>query len=262
MPFNPNSADFNPKKSLGQNFLVDDNIARKIVNSFNIQDNDLILEIGPGYGSLTKHLIHKTKDFLAIELDKNISKYLTDTYKDIKIINTDFLELELIEIQKAYLKNIRIIGNIPYNITSQIIFHIIGNRSVVNDILIMMQYEVAQRIVAKPRTKNYGILSVFSQCYSTPKLMFKIPPQCFKPKPDIFSGMVYFDLTKNIADKINNEDLFRKIVRTSFGKRRKVLRNSLKEMDLNLEQIDFDLSKRPEELSALDFIKLSNIINL
>jgi 16S rRNA (adenine1518-N6/adenine1519-N6)-dimethyltransferase len=260
MPFNLNSINFNPKKSLGQNFLVDDNIARKIVNSFNVKDDDLVLEIGPGYGALTKHLIPKSKNLVAVELDKGISKFLNETFADLKIVNRDFLEINLDELYQIHGKKIRVIGNIPYNITSQILFHIIDHRFFVNDVVIMMQLDVAQRIIAKPRTKAYGILSIFSQCYSSPKLLFKIPPQCFNPKPRVFSGMVYFDFNNNIADRINNEDLFRKIVRTSFGKRRKVLRNSLKDLNLDLNRIDFDLSKRPEELSVIDFINFSNMV--
>jgi 16S rRNA (adenine1518-N6/adenine1519-N6)-dimethyltransferase len=263
MAFDKTNMKDKPKKSLGQNFLVDDNFSRKIIDSMNFKKDDIVLEIGSGYGSLTKHIIDKSENIISVELDREISAYLNQTYSQINVINEDFLKVNLKKISESYKGKLRILGNIPYNITSQILFHIFDNREYVQDSLIMMQLELCQRLTAKPKTKDYGILSVFSQIFSEPKLLFKIPPTCFYPKPRVLSGMVYFDLSKDKSEKITNEENFRKVVRTAFGKRRKMLSNSLKDLNLNfnLNEIDFDFNKRPEELTPEDFIFLSGEIN-
>ena len=251
-----------PKKSLGQNFLIDENISRKTVKLLDVKPEDYFLEIGPGYGSLTKYLIEQTKNLICVEIDKEIFKNISEKYSDIKIINEDVLKINFNSLAEG-IDRLRVVGNIPYNITSQIIFHIIDQREKIKDLTIMVQLEVAERIIAKPKSKEYGILSVISQAYSTPKLLFKVPPQCFFPKPKVYSGMLHFDFTNNLNNKIVNHNLFRKLVRTTFAKRRKILKNSLKDIDekLDLNAFDMYLSKRPEELSIHEFIDLSNKIN-
>jgi 16S rRNA (adenine1518-N6/adenine1519-N6)-dimethyltransferase len=262
MSFDKSKMKEKPKKSLGQNFLIDDNFSRKIIDSMNFGKNDIVLEIGPGYGSLTKHIITKSENIISVELDSEISVYLKQTFPEINVINNDFLKVNLKEIAGQYNGKLRILGNIPYNITSQILFHIFDNREFVSDALIMMQLDVCQRMIAKPKTKEYGILSVFSQIFSKPKLLFKIPPTCFYPKPRVFSGMVYFEFQDNKTQLITDDENFRKVVRTAFGKRRKMMSNSLKDLNLNfnLNEIDFDFNKRPEELTPNDFIYLSGEI--
>jgi len=248
-----------PKKSLGQNFLTDENISRKTVNLLNIQPDDYFLEIGPGYGSLTKNLIEQTKNLVCVEIDNDIAEKITVEYPDIKVINDDILNIKYDSMVTAGNK-LRIVGNIPYNITSQIVFQAIDQRESVRDLTIMVQLEVAERIVAKPRTKAYGILSVVAQAYSEPKLLFKIPPQCFFPQPNVQSGILHFDFSINYEKQIIDHALFRKLIRTTFAKRRKMMSNSIEDMgkDLNFKIIDFDFSKRPEELSVEEFIELSN----
>lgn len=252
-----------PKKSLGQNFLIDENISRKTVKLLDIKPEDYFLEIGPGYGSLTKYLIEQTKNLICVEIDKEIFQNISEKYAGIKIINEDVLNINFDSLTEGNYK-LRVVGNIPYNITSQIIFHIIDQREKIKDLTIMVQLEVAERIIAKPKSKEYGILSVITQTYSTPKLLFKVPPQCFFPKPKVYSGMLHFDFTNSFNDKIMNHNLYRKLVRTTFAKRRKILKNSLKDIDENLDLNKFDiyLNKRPEELSVSDFIDLSNQINM
>ena len=248
-----------PKKSLGQNFLTDENISRKTVHLLNIEQSDVVLEIGPGYGSLTKHLLEKTKNLICVEIDNDIAEKIKADFPEITLIHDDILNVKFDPLMREG-KKLRVTGNIPYNITSQIIFHAIDQRELVRDLTIMVQLEVAERIVAKPKTKAYGILSVVSQAYSTPKLLFKIPPDCFFPKPRVFSGILYFDFRNNPSAEIKDHTLFRKVVRTVFAKRRKMLSNGIKDLsqDIDFKTIDFDFTKRPEELSVHDFILLSN----
>jgi 16S rRNA (adenine1518-N6/adenine1519-N6)-dimethyltransferase len=251
-----------PKKSLGQNFLIDDNISRKIVNLLDIDPNDEFIEIGPGYGSLTKYILEKTKYLTCVEIDSTIAKKITADFPSLKIINDDILNVSLSNIINSP-KKLRIIGNIPYNITSQIIFHIIDQRELVKDLTIMLQLEVAQRIVANPKTKAYGILSVMIQAYSKPTLLFKIPPTCFFPKPRVDSGIISLDFSKTHNAQIKNHNIFRKLVRTTFAKRRKILSNSIKDLSDNFDYktINFNFTQRAEELSVEEFIKLSNMIS-
>ena len=251
-----------PKKSLGQNFLVDENISRKTVNLLDIDPNDEFLEIGSGYGSLTKYIFEKTKYLTCVEIDSTIAKKIANEYPSLKIINDDILNVSLSKISSNQ-KKIRIIGNIPYNITSQIIFHVIEQREFVKDLTIMIQLEVAQRIIATPKTKTYGILSVVTQAYSEPSLLFKIPPTCFFPKPRVESGIIHFDFSKTHNSQIKNHNIFRKLVRTTFAKRRKILSNSIKDIsdEFDHKTINFNFTKRAEELSVKEFIELSNIIS-
>jgi len=251
-----------PKKSLGQNFLIDENISRKTVSLLDIVPNDQFLEIGPGYGSLTKHILEKTKHLTCVEIDLTIAEKITSDYPSIKIINDDILNISLGNVTDKQNK-IRITGNIPYNITSQIIFHIIEQRDFVRDLTIMVQLEVAQRIVANPKTKAYGILSVITQAYSKPLLLFKIPPTCFFPKPRVESGIIQLDFNQTHDSEISNHKIFRKLVRTTFAKRRKILSNSIKDLFecFDYKTISFDFTKRAEELSVSDFINLSNMIS-
>jgi 16S rRNA (adenine1518-N6/adenine1519-N6)-dimethyltransferase len=251
-----------PKKSLGQNFLIDENISRKTLSLLDIDPNDEFIEIGPGYASLTKYILEKTKHLTCVEIDSVIAEKIAAEYPSLKIINDDILNVLLGKLSSNP-KKLRIIGNIPYNITSQIIFHVIDQREFVKDLTIMIQLEVAQRIVATPKTKAYGILSVITQSYSKPALLFKIPPTCFFPKPRVESGIIYFDFSKTHNDQIKNHSIFRKLVRTTFAKRRKILSNSIKDIsdDFDCKTINFDFTKRAEELSVEDFIELSNMIS-
>lgn len=251
-----------PKKSLGQNFLIDENISRKTVKALNIQNDDYFLEIGPGYGSLTKYLLNETQNIICVELDKNIFEKMIVEYENIKILNKDILKINFKSLIGSD-KQLRVVGNIPYNITSQIIFHTIDQREYIKDLTIMVQLEVAERIIAKPRSKEYGILSVVTQAYTKPKLLFKVPPQCFYPKPKVYSAMLYLNFEENLSNYISNHDLFRKVVRVVFAKRRKILSNSLKDINdnIDLKKLSINLSKRPEELEVKEFIDLSNEIN-
>ena len=248
-----------PKKALGQHFLNNKIVAEKIVES--LSDYQNILEIGPGTGILTQFLLKKKIDLRLVEIDNESVNFLISKLKINKniIYNQDFLKLNLSELFEN--KNFSIIGNFPYNISSQILFKIIDNRELISEMCGMFQYEVAERICEKEGTKKYGILSVLTQAFFDTKLLFEVPNKFFVPPPKVNSAVILLKRKKNL--KINcNEKLFFKIVKISFQQRRKTLRNSLKQLNLtdNLrEHIIFD--KRPEQLSVNQFVDLTNLIN-
>jgi len=248
------------KKKLGQHFLTDLNIARRIVETLDFTNYKRVLEIGPGMGVLSQFIISKTKDLYLIEVDKESVKYLKEKYTELKsnIIEEDFLKINLKE--KLGEKSFAIIGNFPYNISSQIIFKAIENRNVVHTLVGMFQLEVAKRICETPGSKIYGILSVLVQAFYNAEFILSLDPLQFTPPPKVNSGVIR--LTRKIKPTLNcDEILFFKIVKTSFQQRRKTLRNSLKVFNLsdNIKE-DVIFGRRPETLSVDDFVHLTNII--
>jgi 16S rRNA (adenine1518-N6/adenine1519-N6)-dimethyltransferase len=255
-----------PKKSLGQNYLTDENICRNIVDSFNISADDDVIEIGPGQGAITKYILEKTKNLTVVEFDRNNCAILKNKFPGLNIVNRDFLKFEInnteVHIPAVLAQNKkRIIGNIPYNITTEIIFKLIDERTHIKDVQLMIQEEVAQRFAASPNSKVYGIPSVFVQVFSEPKLLFKVSKNCFYPKPKVDSRVIQFDFSKSMENKINDITFFRKFVRTAFGTRRKTLKNSLSSLNLDLSKADFDFTRRAETVSVNEFIELSNIFS-
>lgn len=247
-----------PKKYLGQHFLKDSNISKKIVEGLVSKKLNSIIEIGPGMGILTQHLINsKTKTYF-IEIDKESITYLNNVFPEIKdsIINEDFLKIDLAQFKAP----IGLIGNFPYNISSQILFKLIENRGKIEELVGMFQFEVAKRICAPPGSKTYGILSVLVQAFYSAEFLFSLSPHHFNPPPKVNSGVI--KLTKKNTQFLDcDEKLFFKIVKTSFQQRRKTLRNSLKSFNLpiNIKE-DAIFEKRPEALSVDDFILLTNMI--
>ena len=251
---------FNPKKNLGQHFLKDLKIADKIVNSLNRDKKDLIIEIGPGKGILTQNLVKKYSNLYLIEIDKDLLPLLKLNFPKLKkkILNIDFLKFSFDDFFKK--KNISIIGNFPYNVSSQIIFKIIDNIDYVDCLVGMFQKEVAKRICEKPGSKTYGIISVLTQLYFDAKYLFTVSPEVFTPKPKVFSGVIYLKKKKKISINCNKK-LLHKIIKTSFQQRRKTLRNSLKSLKIPksiTEDSIFDL--RPEKITGEDFIALTELI--
>lgn len=249
-----------PKKSLGQNYLTDENICKNIVDSFNISADDEVIEIGPGQGAITKYILEKTKNLTVVEFDRNNCAILKEKFPGLNIINIDFLKYVLNPQPQIRNPKLRIIGNIPYNITTEIVFKLIDERAKIKDAQLMIQEEVAQRFAAKHGSKVYGIPSVFVQVFSEPKLLFKVSKNCFYPKPKVDSRVIQFDFTKSIENKINDITFFRKFVRTAFGTRRKTLKNSLSSLELDLSKADFDFTRRAETVSVNEFIELSNCL--
>jgi 16S rRNA (adenine1518-N6/adenine1519-N6)-dimethyltransferase len=256
-----------PKKSLSQNYLTDDNICRKIVNSLDIKDKDLIIEIGAGQGALTRYILQKTSNFIAIELDKDNCIHLQKSLPDLKLINADFLNIDIVKSVKRYFRHkysneneirIRVIGNIPYNITSDILFKLFDYRRYIDDALLMIQEEVAQRLTAAPNSKSYGITSVFTQVFTLPKLLFKVSRNCFFPKPGVDSRIIQLSFNSVLENKIDDINIFKRVVKMSFSSRRKTLKNCLSKNGFRLNDIDFDFSRRAETLKVEEFIFLSN----
>ncbi len=256
-----------PVKYLGQHFLKDKNIAKKIAEAINPKPDDIIVEIGAGEGFLTEQFVGKVRKVFAIEIDKRAVDFLKvrfgseDLLKEdkIEILHQDFLELDLKMFEK--IGKIRLIGNIPYSITSSIIFKAIENRILIKDLIIMVQLEVAQRIVSKPDVKDYSILSVMCQAYSKPEILFRVSRNVFYPKPNVTSAVIRLDFeSSELSSKIIDDAFFKKVVKVIFNKRRKILKNTLMELfDKEiLSQIEFDLNKRPEQLSVEEIIELSN----
>ncbi|MFY0689421.1 MAG: 16S rRNA (adenine(1518)-N(6)/adenine(1519)-N(6))-dimethyltransferase RsmA [Cyclobacteriaceae bacterium] len=244
-----------PKKHLGQHFLIDENIARKIVDSISQEDDRNIIEVGPGTGVLTQHLITHPK-FSALDVDKESVEYLKRIYPahSDKIVLKDFLHQDLGE------EKVNVIGNFPYNISSQIFFKIYESRQVVDEVVCMIQKEVADRIAAHEGNKTYGILSVLLQAFFKVEYLFTVKPGVFNPPPKVNSAVIR--LKRNTIERLDcDERMFKRVVKAGFGKRRKTLRNALKELNLPQElTVNEVFDKRAEQLSVNDFIHLTSKI--
>lgn len=248
-----------PLKRFGQNYLQDKNTILKIISQFSPHADDFILEIGPGAGALTNELVNKCNNLYAVEIDKRVIDDLKNKFPTINLINKDILDLDFSSIAAT---KIRVIGNIPYNITSPILFKLLENREKVSDALLMVQYEVAKRITGKRGTKDYGILSVILNHFTEAQLCFKISPNVFYPKPKVDSAIVQINFKKDFHPEIE-DDFFMKVVKASFGNRRKTLKNSLGNSifkSINFNHLHFDLTRRAEELTSEEFIELSKLI--
>ena len=249
------------KKHLGQHFLKDENIAQKIANTLSLNGYKHVLEIGPGMGVLTKYLLAKKEvTTYVIEIDTESVEYLRSQYIQLipRIIEEDFLNFNLNTFFQD--NQFAVIGNYPYNISTQIVFKVLENRSLIPEFSGMFQKEVAQRICEKEGSKTYGILSVLVQAFYHTDYLFTVPPQVFLPPPKVDSGVLRLTRKANYTLKCN-EELFFKVVKTAFQQRRKILRNSLKTLNLsdNLRE-DVIFGKRPEQLSVIEFIKLTTLI--
>ncbi|HDS06193.1 MAG TPA: ribosomal RNA small subunit methyltransferase A [Bacteroides sp.] len=244
-----------PKKHLGQHFLTDISIARRIVDSLQVAKDDTVLEIGAGKGILTGLLLQKEIRLLTVEIDHESVVYLLKKWPVLKgmLIENDFLRLDLDRIIRG---PYHVIGNFPYNISSQIFFRILEQRMRITSVVCMVQKEVADRITSRPGSRQYGILSVLLGAYFDTERLFAVRPGSFFPPPKVTSGVIR--LMRNSFQTLPcDEKLFFRVVKTTFNQRRKMLRNSLKSILLNLDGQTELLSKRPEELDVPEFIELT-----
>ena len=246
-----------PKKSLGQHYLKDENIARKVVNSLEANSLSHVIEVGPGSGILTKFLFQNERyTTWAVEIDQHSITLLQDMFPDKhdNILHRNFLKLDPGELTQD---PIAIIGNFPYNISSQIFFKILENRSQVQEAVCMIQKEVAERISAPHGSKTYGILSVLLQAFYSVDYLFTVGPQVFNPVPKVHSAVIR--LVRNNTWKLDcDEDMFFRVVKTSFNQRRKMIRNSIKPfLPENHPGHDL-LTKRPEQLDVSQFVTLTS----
>ncbi len=248
------------KKSLGQHFLNEESVLLKIADAIgDMSAYKTVVEIGPGMGALTKYLIpQKHTNFYVVELDDRWAEHLSNAYPALrgKIVHEDFLQTDL-----SFLQNpTHIVGNFPYNISSQIVFRIIDERDKVERMTGMFQKEVALRIAAKHGSKDYGVTSVLTQAYYDCNYLFDVAPECFNPPPKVMSGII--QLTRKKEKELNcDEVLFKRIVKAAFNQRRKTMRNSLKEFTGGKEIAGNDVfNLRPEQISVAQFFELTNLI--
>ena len=260
MAYKPNQHQVKAKKYLGQHFLNDESVAEKIADTLILKDYKNVLEIGPGMGVLTKYLLKKDKTTYVIEIDPESVEYLQANYLNLapRIIEKDFLKYDLNEVFNQ--EPFGIIGNFPYNISTQIVFKTLEMRDQIPEFSGMFQKEVAQRICSKGGSKVYGILSVLTQAFYDAEYLFTVPPNVFNPPPKVDSGVLR--LTRKADYSLPCDDkIFFKVVKAAFQHRRKTLRNSLKTFNLsdNLKANSI-FDKRPEQLSVQAFIELTQLI--
>lgn len=292
--------DIRTVKSLGQNFLISSQVQKKIIEAAAIQGDDLIIEIGAGLGVLSKEIANRAGRFVAIEIDKHLIPVLEEElkgYKNVKIINEDVLKLDIqndiirrtINDEEGFMPAaVKVVGNLPYYITTPIIMNLleydlkihndmeisgdteIGKNLKINEIIFMVQKEVAERIVAKPGTKDYSALSVAVQYYTRPEILFNVSPSSFMPKPKVYSSVIRLSIYKTPPIKVFDKDLFFKVIRASFEQRRKTLVNALfnanlctfnkEEIKSLLKNMEINENARGETLSLFQFAQLSNEI--
>lgn len=252
-----------PKKRFGQHFLVDQNIVRKILDASKVEKGDAILEIGPGLGVLTERLLQAGAKVFAIEIDRHLCEALKERFpgeQGLEIINKDILDIPLSSFSEKAGKKIKVVSNLPYNISGAILAKFIDQRNALSDMTLMLQKEVAKRLVAEPSTKDYGILSVLTLAFFETSYMFDVSPMCFKPPPKVISGVVRLKVKASPLIGAEKEEFFKKVVKTSFGKRRKTLFNCLKGLGIEddplrkiLSDCDIDPKRRGETLSLSEF---------
>ncbi len=260
-------------KSLGQNFLIDDNIVDKIVAGAGIGPGDKIIEVGPGIGTLTREMASRAQNLMAVEIDKNLIPILEDTlgdYDNVKIVNEDIIKADIRGLIDENLGGgpVKLVANLPYYITTPIIMRFLEENINVTDIVVMVQKEVAERMNAQPGGKDFGALSVAVQYYCDTEIVAKVPRHLFVPQPNVDSIVIALRVRPERKYKVDDEDLYFKVVKAAFGQRRKTLLNSISSMGNlakdqvkeALEEAGIDPKRRGETLSLDEFAILSNVI--
>jgi 16S rRNA (adenine1518-N6/adenine1519-N6)-dimethyltransferase len=253
-----------PRKKLGQNFLQNKYYAQKIVSALPINEQDIIFEIGPGPGILTQYIYPVAKKFIACEIDPRWILHLKNHFPGkYTLLEENILNISFEQLYRTYKQKIKVIGNIPYNITSPILFTLFDQSRFISEAVLMVQKEIAERLTASPKTKAYGILTVMLGSKTRIQPLFNISRKNFFPMPKVDSTVIKLDFQEKI-DGVNDENLFRTIVRQTFNTRRKILHNSLKKIvnsDILAKLSSVSLSARPEELTIAEFKRLSNEIH-
>ena len=263
--------DFKFRKSFGQNFLIDSNVVKKITDAADIKDDDVVLEIGPGIGTLTQHLAYAAGKVIAVEIDNRLIPVLEETlapYDNIELINEDILKLDLDELLTTHKGpgRIKVIANLPYYVTTPVVTELLERSTLIESLTVMVQKEVAQRMDASAGTKDYGALTLAVRYYSEPHKITDVSPNCFMPRPDVTSAVIQLNIKKERIT-VADEKLMFKIIKASFGQRRKTLLNSLKNSDIAiskeqwesiLERAGISAGVRGETLSLEDFARLAD----
>lgn len=266
--------NFKFSKSLGQNFLIDTNVIDRILEGARVQEGDYVIEVGPGIGTLTKEMGRTAQKVVAIEIDKTLIPILEETLSDfpnIEVINQDILKVNVQELVKEKLNGgpVKLIANLPYYITTPIVMKFLEEDIPVTDIVVMVQKEVADRMNAQPNSKDYGALSVAVQYYCDTEIVAKAPRHMFMPQPNVDSTVIGLHVREEKKYNVDNEDIFFKTVKASFGQRRKTLLNSLgglgflskDQIKIALQEANIDEKRRGETLSIEEFASLSNAVN-
>lgn len=267
--------DFTFQKKFGQNFLIDTHVLEKIISAAGITEEDFVLEIGPGIGTMTQYLASAAREVCAVEIDKSLIPILEDTLKDydnVTVINQDILKVDIAELarEKNQGKPIKVVANLPYYITTPIIMGLFESHVPVESITVMVQKEVADRMQVGPGTKDYGALSLAVQYYAEPYIVANVPPNCFMPRPKVGSAVIRLTRHKEPPVRVKDEKLLFGIIRASFNQRRKTLANGLKnyeglpftkeEIEEAISQCGFSPSVRGEALSLKEFAMLADVL--
>lgn len=267
---------FNFQKKYGQNFLIDTGILEEIIDAAGITENDFVLEIGPGIGTMTQYLCEAAREVVAVEIDHNLIPILQDTlssYPNVEVVNADILKVDICELARQHNggKPIKVVANLPYYITTPIIMGLFESHVPIDSITIMVQKEVADRMQVGPGTKDYGALSLAVQYYAKPEIVINVPPSCFMPQPKVGSAVIRLTRHEQVPVQVDNEKLMFQIIRASFNQRRKTLANGLNNfpgIHLSKELIQESITElgvpdniRGEVLTLEQFARLSNIMN-
>lgn len=268
--------NFTFQKKFGQNFLIDTHVLDKIINSAEITKDDMVLEIGPGIGTMTQYLACAAGKVVAVEIDKALIPILEDTlseYDNVRVINEDVLKVDIAKLAEEENggRPIKVVANLPYYITTPIIMGLFENNVPIKSITVMVQKEVADRMQVGPGTKDYGALSLAVQYYAKPYIVANVPPNCFMPRPKVGSAVIRLDRYEEPKVQVKDEKLMFKIIRASFNQRRKTLANGLKnsaELNFSKETIEVAIEKigkgasvRGEALTLEEFAQLSNLLS-
>ena len=270
-----NKYGFTFQKKFGQNFLIDPHVLDKIIRAAEITEDDFVLEIGPGMGTMTQYLAYAAREVYAVEIDKSLIPILEDTlsdYDNVTVINEDILKVDIAKLaeEKNGGRPIKVVANLPYYITTPIIMGLFESHVPIDSITIMVQKEVADRMQVGPGTKEYGALSLAVQYYAKPEIVAIVPPNCFMPRPNVGSAVIRLTRHKEVPVQVNDEKLMFKIIRASFNQRRKTLANGMNNApDIHLskeviqesiKELGVPVTIRGEALTLQQFAQLSNII--
>jgi 16S rRNA (adenine1518-N6/adenine1519-N6)-dimethyltransferase len=260
-----------PKKGLGQHFLVDPNILNKVIRTAQVEEEDVVLEVGPGLGEMTLALAHQVKKVIAIEIDPALVAILKRKVKDypnVEVVKSDILKVDFNQFLKEEGHPIKVVANLPYQISTPLLFRFIESKEAFSTLTLTIQKEVAERMVARPGRKEYGPLSVFVQLFLDISIRFFIKPSAFFPSPKVESAVVHMTWKEKPLIETDDEEWFKRVVKACFGYRRKTLINALKHsglplpesIDLKMEEIGIDPRRRPETLTIQEFASLAEAL--
>lgn len=267
--------DFHFQKKFGQNFLIDTHVLEKIIDSAGVTQDDFVLEIGPGIGTMTQYLCERARQVMAVEIDQNLIPILKETlsaYDNVTVVNEDVLKLDIAKVAEEYNggRPIKVVANLPYYITTPIIMGLFESHVPLESVTVMVQKEVADRMQSGPGTKEYGALSLAVQYYAEAEIVANVPPNCFMPRPKVGSAVIRLTCHKENPVKVQDEKFMFRVIRASFNQRRKTLQNGLgndaglpvtKEMTAKaLEQMELSPTIRGERLSLQEFATLSDLL--